>query len=335
MIETLSFTTASALETHKIGLSLANSLYRLPLTIYVTGDLGAGKTVFAQGLAKGLGISEPVTSPTYALEQQYGSVLTHIDLYRLDRTQARDFLRASEDAPGVRLIEWAQRIPAPDDEPHIRVEIRELSADKRSLRLSLRDADIPGPAEIKKWTEEVALPAHIRKHTAAVAKVASALADHLLGHGTVIRKKALVAAAKLHDLLRFVDFNSLSGDQYFTPTPAQTATWETLRAAYGKPHEQAAERFVAAMGYPVVGSIIRTHGAHGVSDDAFKARSIEQKVLAYSDKRVMFDKRVTLDERFDDFLVRYGGGKESEMSRTWRAQLKELEKELFPEGTPF
>jgi tRNA threonylcarbamoyladenosine biosynthesis protein TsaE len=334
MIETVVMESASALETRNIAVSVASSLYAKPLTIYVSGDLGAGKTVFAQGLAKGLGISEAISSPTYALEQHYGGVLTHIDLYRLDRSQAKEFLMASEEAPGIRLIEWAQRVPAPGGEPHIRLEIAELSATRRRLTFRLEDAAIPGAGDIRSWTKKVGLPEHIQKHAAAVAKVADTLASHLLARGTFVRRKALAAAAKLHDLLRFVDFKSLTGDEYYTPTKRQTELWTALRETYGKPHEQAAERFVKDMGFPVVGTIIRTHGAQGVSDPSFLAGTTEQKLLAYSDKRVMFDKPVTLDERFDDFLVRYGGGKESDMSRTWRKQLKALERELFPEGPP-
>ncbi|HRH93466.1 MAG TPA: tRNA (adenosine(37)-N6)-threonylcarbamoyltransferase complex ATPase subunit type 1 TsaE, partial [Candidatus Peribacteria bacterium] len=92
MFETLNITSRNAMETRNIGVSLANSLYCSPITLFVSGDLGAGKTVFAQGLAQGLGIAEPVVSPTYALEQRYGDTLTHLDLYRLNRTQAAEFL---------------------------------------------------------------------------------------------------------------------------------------------------------------------------------------------------------------------------------------------------
>jgi tRNA threonylcarbamoyladenosine biosynthesis protein TsaE len=335
MFESFIITSESAVETQNIGVSLAKSLYIRPLTIFLSGELGAGKTAFAQGVAKGLGIQEAVVSPTYALEQRYGDALTHLDLYRLDRKQATEFLHASDDAPGIRLIEWAQRLETPaDSTPYIGIHIDETSASGRTLNFELRDVAIPSAKQIHEWIELAALPKHIRDHSDGVANVAGICADALLKRGVFIRKKALVAAAKLHDLLRFTDFASLTGDAYYTPTPAQTAAWTTLKATYGTPHEQAAERFVAQQGFPAIGSIIRTHGSHGVKDASYKAMTIEQQVLAYSDKRMMFDTLVTLDQRFDDFLKRYGGGKESEMSIAWRKQLKELERELFPEEPP-
>lgn len=335
IFETVTLESESALKTRQIAFSLANSLYGRPLTIFVSGELGAGKTTFAQGLAEGLGIGEPVVSPTYALEQHYGDALTHIDLYRLQADQAAGFLAASEDHPGIRLIEWAERLPEGTQEgPCILIDIRELSKTRRRLRFRLHDVPIPPPSDIRSWITQAALPAHIRKHTTAVARVAGLCADTLLHRGVFIRKKALVAAAHLHDMLRFCDFKSLDGDAFYTPTPKQTAVWKRLKEAYGQPHEQAAQRFLTERGYPGIGLIVRTHGTHGMQDASFKPTSTEQLVLSYSDKRVMFDTVVTLDQRFDDFVTRYSSGEESDFSRSWRAELKRIEKLLFPDGPP-
>lgn len=100
---------------------------RLPAkcVVLLSGDLGAGKTTIAKGIAKGLGISpEEVSSPTFTLIHEYSERLYHIDLYRLDdaRAAARLGLEELFDRNAVALIEWGERFPElmPDD----RIEIR-------------------------------------------------------------------------------------------------------------------------------------------------------------------------------------------------------------------
>lgn len=90
--------------------------------LLLRGELGAGKTCLVQGLAEGLGIVEPVTSPSFALAHHYsgqrGSVATalvHLDLYRLEQPAAADELFAQEeeearDLGAVLAVEWPERL---------------------------------------------------------------------------------------------------------------------------------------------------------------------------------------------------------------------------------
>lgn len=81
------------------------------------GNLGAGKSVFARGFARGLGITEPVTSPTFALVQEYpcpdGQLFVHADMYRINDpleiagTGLEDHMFSSDT---ITLVEWAERI---------------------------------------------------------------------------------------------------------------------------------------------------------------------------------------------------------------------------------
>ena len=82
--------------------------------IVLAGDLGAGKTAFVQGFGRGLGVTEPITSPTFTLAQQYeGRLLVHhLDVYRLDQLGEVAELGLGEllDDGGVVLIEWGDAI---------------------------------------------------------------------------------------------------------------------------------------------------------------------------------------------------------------------------------
>ena len=97
--------------------------------VCLDGDLGVGKTVFAKGFALGLGITEPITSPTFTIVQIYeeGKMpLYHFDVYRISDIDEMDEI-GYEDyffGEGVCLIEWASRIEEllPESAVHIKIE---------------------------------------------------------------------------------------------------------------------------------------------------------------------------------------------------------------------
>ena len=112
--------------------------------IRLEGDLGAGKTAFARGFARGLGITEPVTSPTFTILQGYEGgrlALWHCDLYRLEDESEMDEL-GYEDCfygDGVSLVEWASRMPDFLPQDAAKVEITrapEKGDDVRIIRVS-------------------------------------------------------------------------------------------------------------------------------------------------------------------------------------------------------
>ncbi len=112
----LILTTASPEETRALG-HLLGSLLSGPMTILISGELGAGKTCLTQGLARGLGIpaDEPVASPSYTLMNQYRGrlELSHFDLYRLNHVDDLADLGFDEvvAGDGVTVVEWADRFP--------------------------------------------------------------------------------------------------------------------------------------------------------------------------------------------------------------------------------
>jgi len=108
-----STTTKSPVETARIGM-LLGSLLRVGDIVCLQGELGAGKTCLAQGVARGMGIEGPVTSPTFTLVNEYHGKLTlyHMDLYRLNSSSEMDDLGYEEYfyGDGVTLVEWAERV---------------------------------------------------------------------------------------------------------------------------------------------------------------------------------------------------------------------------------
>lgn len=110
----LIFYTTSSNETADIGLRIG-SLLRTGDVVCLSGDLGAGKTILAQGIALGLAVNEPVTSPTFTVMQMYeGRVpVFHYDLYRLNRPEELLDIGFEEysGSYGVSIIEWPDKFP--------------------------------------------------------------------------------------------------------------------------------------------------------------------------------------------------------------------------------
>jgi tRNA threonylcarbamoyladenosine biosynthesis protein TsaE len=126
MAGSLDLATASPDETRALGEAIAG-LLQAGDVVSLTGDLGAGKTTFVQGVGRGLGVEEPVLSPTFTLVREYAGRLRvyHVDVYRLDRLQEVLDLGFEEllDQRGVVFIEWGDAIEALLPDSHLRVEI--------------------------------------------------------------------------------------------------------------------------------------------------------------------------------------------------------------------
>jgi tRNA threonylcarbamoyladenosine biosynthesis protein TsaE len=132
--------TASVEDTRSFGAALAD-LARPGDVLVLAGDLGTGKTAFAQGFAEGLGVTEQVTSPTFILARSYEGRLRlhHLDVYRLDHLQEAEDLGLAElvDDRGVTLIEWGDVIAPTLPSEHLEVRLAYgAGPDDRTLRLA-------------------------------------------------------------------------------------------------------------------------------------------------------------------------------------------------------
>ena len=109
--------------------------------ITLTGDLGAGKTTFTQSLAKAMGITEAVTSPTFTLVNEYHSgkfTLFHFDMYRLEDESEAVELGLDEyfNAKAISIIEWPMRIKNLLPAKHILINIEKIDENSRRFIVS-------------------------------------------------------------------------------------------------------------------------------------------------------------------------------------------------------
>jgi len=109
-------TTTSAAEMHALANELAGALPP-DTTLALHGDLGVGKTTFVQGLARGLGVTDPVTSPTFNIFTLYRGgprTLVHMDAYRLENDRQIDALMLEDFlvSPWCLAVEWPEKIAA-------------------------------------------------------------------------------------------------------------------------------------------------------------------------------------------------------------------------------
>lgn len=131
----MTYVTNSPAETEALGQRLAERLQPGDVIAY-TGDLGAGKTAFTRGLARGLGITERITSPTFTIVNEYQGgrlPLFHFDMYRLGSSDElyeigwEDYLARG----GVCAVEWSEIVADALEEDCIRVDIRQSDTENQ------------------------------------------------------------------------------------------------------------------------------------------------------------------------------------------------------------
>jgi tRNA threonylcarbamoyladenosine biosynthesis protein TsaE len=136
----ITLATASAAETRRLGERCGRWL-RTPLVICLIGDLGSGKTVFVQGLARGLDVSTDyaVTSPSFTLINEYPGrfKLFHVDLYRLGTEAHLDELGLTEilHGDGIAAVEWADKLADGAVAERLEIRFEFGDDDRRRLRV--------------------------------------------------------------------------------------------------------------------------------------------------------------------------------------------------------
>lgn len=163
---------------------------------------------------------------------------------------------------------------------------------------------IPQKEQCLHLLSTVDMPGHIRDHSKLVCRVALVLTDGLIAAGIDVNRKLVRASALLHDITKPRSFKT------------------------GENHAQTGGQYLAKLGYPEVGEIIRQHV---VLDQYFAAATPDEaEVVNYADKRVLHDKVVPLDERMTYILHRYAKTKARQelLKQLWE-QTRLLERRLF------
>ena len=133
----MEYVSNSPAETEALGAALADKL-KPGTVVAFSGDLGAGKTAFVRGMARGLGITERVTSPTFTIVNEYEGgrlPLFHFDMYRLGSSDElfdigwEDYLVRG----GVCAVEWSENVSDAQEGDCIRVDIRQGTHDNQRL----------------------------------------------------------------------------------------------------------------------------------------------------------------------------------------------------------
>ena len=152
----MTWTVSSPEETQEIGAALARALVSGDV-VALSGGLGAGKTCFVQGLARGLGVpaGERIGSPTFTIVNEHSGrvALYHIDLYRIESEQDLEEIGLQEYlfGAGVAAVEWFERFPAWRPREGFEVELEILEGERRRLTLRARGADPQARLAAASW----------------------------------------------------------------------------------------------------------------------------------------------------------------------------------------
>ncbi|HWG55761.1 MAG TPA: tRNA (adenosine(37)-N6)-threonylcarbamoyltransferase complex ATPase subunit type 1 TsaE [Gaiellaceae bacterium] len=140
----MEFVTASPEETERVAAQVAERL-RPGDVVTISGDLGAGKTTFVRGACRALGVTAPVTSPTYTIGHRYRGDpdVSHLDLYRFSGVSAAewgDLEPYFEDS--VAFVEWPEAAGTDLPRPRLRVRLEHVDPVRRRLVLETDDGEL-------------------------------------------------------------------------------------------------------------------------------------------------------------------------------------------------
>jgi len=333
------YTTKTPEETIELGMELASRLSP-GSAVLLFGDLGAGKTHFTKGIAKGLGISELIKSPTFAYVNKHDITpnlhFYHYDLYRLntgDEFHSIGLEESLQDPHSINIVEWADRLDGIHPKEYIRIDFRSF-IDHHEIDIKFEDAGVVDDELVEKYWNDWHCPMHVREHQKQVAKVGVELGKALVEKNIIIDLSLLNTACLLHDMARVCDFLTLDRTKFTEEiTDEKWAIWQDLREQFkGMHHADIAAGALLEDGYNKTAELIRLHNTLSILEEPEKFGLLEIAIVYYADKRVKHDEIVDLAERFRDGQERYkhhDDDEQKDLHRKAEEATLELEKQLF------
>lgn len=324
----MNFTSNSLKDTKSIAKMLTQNIYPFS-NILIYWELWAWKTSFVSFLLASLWVKQKVKSPSYSLSHNYDSDFSsiwHYDLYRLEDT--KKFYEIDEHffSDDLVIVEWAQRL---NIKPNNRIEIHiNLHKSQREFKFKFYWTSL-SETKIEELINKYKVPQHILKHINAVTYVADSVANSLVKRWILVDKNLVHTWARLHDLLRYIDFKwwlkrekipyKYSDEDFdFWTKVAKDFKWMH--------HAISAWDILENMWYKEIWNVIKAHKSRQIFE---WLNTIEEKIVYYADKRVLHDKQVSLNERLADAKVRYAHEGDEVHWKKLETALKKLEKQLL------
>lgn len=179
---------------------------------------------------------------------------------------------------------------------------------------------------LKQWH----VPGHVMKHISKVNKIAVFLAEKFKEKGYDVNVDLIDRASLLHDLLRVCDFKSIEPSKFEQEiTDEDRKKWKEIKDKYGDMHHADAGYEILKEMYPEVANLVKKHRYRLILDGDNRPKTLNEKIIYYSDKRVMHDKIVSLKERAEDGHKRNPHLHQNHETEKADALVRKLEQEMF------
>jgi tRNA threonylcarbamoyladenosine biosynthesis protein TsaE len=310
----------SSEETEWFGYELGKRVLLRPnwgKDIFLFGDIGAGKTTLLKGFARGLGIFESVSSPTFSLVSEYSipknssqlNIFSHLDIFRINKDSVLtmpEIFEKVDDLSVVFALEWAEKFPK-HLFPEKRIEIHLSPGEninERGTTVHFIDPSRPSDKAIRDLLNECAVPVSIRKHTAIVTKIATFFAKKLEESKSPIDLPTVRASAFLHNCFWFCEYSKLIRDQF--PEDVDDHSWNIWNALFsqykGLNQGEAAQKFLQEKGYNSVADIV----SHQNEDSVFQPLTFEEQCLCLGNRYAKNGKIIPLFKQLQKTPTKQG-----------------------------